>query len=194
MNPARPHQCEHSWPAGKSESSFTAFSLVILTRTSSGFRTRCSQAKASGQEAEIWSGKGRPLWCGDRGNNTRPSPPSFSTPALDAGWRICSGVWLRPPTLEAHQGHEPQKACADAVASWTAVALHRFGTADDCPKRQRAGALQNLAAIRTVHGGWQSGVRHGRGDVLSGCSGLNNVSNIENCLVALAACARFGGR
>ena len=36
---------------------------------------------------------------------------------------------------------------------------------------------------------WEFGNSH----VGPGCSGLNSVSNIENCLVAWTACARFGG-
>jgi len=43
-------------------------------------------------------------------------------------------------------------ACGGAEASWTAVALHRFGIGGVHSKRQRAGAVQNLAVIRTVHG------------------------------------------
>jgi lyso-ornithine lipid O-acyltransferase len=39
-----------------------------------------------------------------------------------------------------------------AVASWSAAALRRFRIGASLLKRQRAGALQNLAAARTVHG------------------------------------------
>ena len=46
---------------------------------------------------------------------------------------------------------ERERKYVGAAASWTAVALHRFGITGVCPKRQRAGALQNLAAIRAHH-------------------------------------------
>jgi len=39
-----------------------------------------------------------------------------------------------------------------AMASWTAAALCRFAQTSTIQKRQRAGAVQNLAAIRTIYG------------------------------------------
>ena len=47
---------------------------------------------------------------------------------------------------------QPWRASArgNALASWSAVALHRFGIGGVHPKRQRAGAVQNLAVIRII--------------------------------------------
>lgn len=63
-----------------------------------------------------------------------------------------------------------------------AIAPDHHGHCFPFPRQTRAGGY--------VQGQLWFGDSH----VWPGCSGLNNVSNIENCLVALAACARFGGR
>jgi len=52
----------------------------------------------------------------------------------------------------AHWNDEPKKLLVGAVASWSAAALRCSVTACGGPKRQRTGALQNLAEVRTVYG------------------------------------------
>jgi len=46
----------------------------------------------------------------------------------------------------------PQEASPVAIASWSAPALWRFSIGEvSATKRQRAAAVQNLAACRSVH-------------------------------------------
>jgi hypothetical protein len=91
------------------------------------------------------------------GEQTRFLPPEGAIPCAVHG----KGT---PQDSDASWGHEPEKAARGAPASWSAAALCRFPI--DCSlvlghpghhgkplrKRQRAGALQNLAAPRTVRG------------------------------------------
>ena len=49
----------------------------------------------------------------------------------------------------AHWDHEP---VLGAAAFWSAAVLCRFRNVGQVQKRQRTGAVQNLAADRTVHG------------------------------------------